>query len=152
MWAFVAIGAPLTGLSVAAGTAVALSDKLEGLDQPAAEAARLTGYGHLFAGRIIAGAITRAWWPLVLPLALVSKRARRILAAAALLPPLIDWVRQRPPLDPLRYVALRILDDAAYGVGLWQGAIGRRTAEPLLPDLTSWPQPSRYDRHSAPPS
>ena len=77
----VAVGAPLTGLSVAAGTAVALRDKLEGLDQPAAEAARLTGYGHLFAGRIIAGAITRAWWPLVLPLALVSKRARRILAA-----------------------------------------------------------------------
>jgi mycofactocin system glycosyltransferase len=150
VWALVATGAPVASLAVAAGTAIALSKKLEGLDEPGVEAARLTGYGHLFAGRLIAGAITRAWWPLMLPLALVSKRARRVLAAAALLPPLIDWVRQRPPLDPLRYVALRVLDDAAYGVGLWQGALRRRTTEPLLPDLTSWPRPSRYDRATAP--
>ncbi len=136
---------------MAAGTAVALQRKLEGLEEPGAEAARLTGYGHLFAGRQVANAITRAWWPLVVPLALVSKRARRILAAAALVPPLIDWVQQRPPLDPLRYIALRVLDDAAYGFGLWQGAIRRHTAEPLLPDFTSWPRPSRYDRQSAPP-
>ena len=39
---------------------------------------------------------------------------------------------------------LRVLDDAAYGVGLRRGAIDRRTADPLLPDLTSWPRPSRY--------
>ena len=112
---------------------------------------RLTGTGHLFAGRMLASAITRAWWPIVVVLALVSRRARRVLAAAALVPPLLDWVRQRPPLDPLRYVALRILDDAAYGVGLWRGAIDRRTVEPLLPDLTSWPRPSRYDRRRHPP-
>lgn len=152
VWALVATGAPLAGLGVAAGTAVALTRKLDGLSEPEVEAARLTGYGHLFAGRLIAGAITRAWWPILLPLALVSKRARRVLAAAALLPPLIDWVQQRPPLDPVRYIALRILDDAAYGVGLWQGAITRHTAEPLLPDLTSWPRPSRYDRRTAPPA
>ena len=151
VWALAAAGAPLAALATAGGTALALSDKLENLDQPVAEALRLTGTGHLFAGRMLASAVTRAWWPIVVALALVSRRARRVLAAAAVLPALVDWVRQRPPLDPVRYVALRILDDAAYGVGLWQGAIARRTADPLLPDLTSWPRPSRYDRRQPPP-
>jgi mycofactocin system glycosyltransferase len=147
VWALAAAGAPLTALATAGGTALALSRKLQNLDDPVGEALRLTGTGHLFAGRMLAGAITRAWWPVVLVLALVSRRARRVLAAAALLPALVDWVRQRPPLDPVRYVGLRVLDDAAYGTGLWLGALDRRTAAPLLPDLTSWPRPSRYDRH-----
>jgi hypothetical protein len=150
VWALAAAGAPLAALATAGGTALALSDKLENLDDPIVEAARLTGTGHLFAGRMLASAITRAWWPIFVLLALVSRRTRRALAVAALLPPMLDWVRQRPPLDPLRYIALRVLDDAAYGVGLWQGAISGRTTEPLLPDLTSWPRPSRYDRHRHP--
>ena len=84
--------------------------------------------------------------PLALPLALVSRRARRVLAIAALAPALASWLRQRPPLDPARFVALRLLDDAAYGFGVWQGRWRARTAAPLLPDLTSWPAPGRYDR------
>jgi hypothetical protein len=140
----------VAALATAGGTALALTEKLENLDDPLAEAARLTGAGHLFAGRMLANAITRAWWPIVVTLALVSRRARRVLAGAAVLPPLVDWVRQRPPLDPVRYIGLRVLDDAAYGVGLWRGAIDRRTADPLLPDLTSWPGPSRYDRQRQP--
>jgi mycofactocin glycosyltransferase len=150
VWALAAAGAPFAALATAGGTALALSGKLANLDDPVSEAARLTATGHLFAGRMLASAITRAWWPVVLALAIVSKRARRVLVAAAVVPSLIDWVRQRPPLDPVRYVALRILDDAAYGVGLWRGAIDRRTVEPLLPDLTSWPRPSRYDRRRHP--
>jgi mycofactocin system glycosyltransferase len=150
VWALAAAGAPLAALATAGGTALALSDKLENLDDPIMEAARLTGSGHLFAGRMLASAITRSWWPIFVLLAVVSRRTRRALAVAALLPPMIDWVRQRPPLDPLRYIALRVLDDAAYGVGLWQGAISGRTTEPLLPDLTSWPRPSRYDRYRHP--
>jgi mycofactocin system glycosyltransferase len=150
VWTLVVAGAPVAALATAGGTALALTEKLENLDDPLAEAARLTGAGHLFAGRMLANAITRAWWPIVVTLALVSRRARRVLTAAAVLPPLVDWVRQRPPLDPVRYIGLRVLDDAAYGVGLWRGAIDRRTADPLLPDLTSWPGPSRYDRQRQP--
>jgi hypothetical protein len=147
VWALAAAGAPVAALATAGGTALALSRKLQNLDDPVGEALRLTGAGHLFAGRMLASAITRAWWPVVVALALVSRRARRVLAAAALIPALVDWIGQRPPLDPVRYVGLRLLDDAAYGTGLWQGAFDRRTAAPLLPDLTSWPRPSRYDRH-----
>jgi mycofactocin system glycosyltransferase len=150
VWALAAVGAPGAGLGVAGATALALAGKLDGLDRPIAEAARLTGVGHLFAGRLLASAVTRAWWPVLLPLALISKRVRRVLFAAALIPPLVDWVRQRPALDPVRYLALRMLDDAAYSVGVWRGVVVRRTLEPVLPDLTSWPRPSRYDRRTTP--
>jgi hypothetical protein len=46
---------------------------------------------------------------------------------------LLDWADRRPPLDPVRYVAARLLDDAAYSLGVWQGCIRRRTVRPLLP-------------------
>jgi len=129
-----------------------LARKLEALDHPVQESLQLVGTGHLFAGRLLASAITRVWWPLVLPLSLVSKRVRRVLLAAAVLPALVDWVRTRPAIDPVRYLVLRLLDDAAYGIGVWRGAIEHRTTEPLVPDLTSWPRPSRYDRGRSPAS
>jgi mycofactocin system glycosyltransferase len=145
VWALAAAGAPVAALTTAGAPPWPSAGSCRTSTIPSGGAAA-HGAGHLFAGRMLASAITRAWWPVVLALALVSRRARRVLAAAALLPALVDWVRQRPPLDPVRYVGLRVLDDAAYGTGLWHGAFDRRTAAPLLPDLTSWPRPSRYDR------
>jgi hypothetical protein len=100
----------------------------------------------LHAGRLLANAITRAWWPIAVVAAVLSKRARRALAVAALAPALVDWWKTGPALDVARYTTLRVLDDAAYGVGLWWGAVEHRTVAPLTPDLTSWPRASRYDR------
>ena len=152
VWALVGVGQPIAGVAVGVATAGALARKLEALDHPVQESLQLVGTGHLFAGRLLASAITRVWWPLVLPLSLVSKRVRRVLLAAAVLPALVDWVRTRPAIDPVRYLVLRLLDDAAYGIGVWRGAIEHRTTEPLVPDLTSWPRPSRYDRGRSPAS
>jgi hypothetical protein len=61
-------------------------------------------------------------------------------------PPLLEWARRRPPLDPVRWTALRLADDLAYSAGVWASAVAERTAAPLLPDLTSWPRPSTYTR------
>jgi mycofactocin glycosyltransferase len=134
---------------VATGTTVALARKLRGLPEPNALAVRLAGLGHLHAGRQLASAITRVWWPVAIVAALRSRRARVVVAAAALLPPLADWAKARPKLDPGSYVVLRLLDDAAYGTGVWLGAWDERTIEPLVPDLTSWPRSSRYERARA---
>lgn len=149
VWSLAAIGHPVSALAVGAGTAVALARKLPTV--PRRAAIDLVRYGHWGAGRQIASAITRTWWPLAVPLALVSRRARRVLVAAIVLPALADWRRTKPDLDPARYVALRALDDGAYGLGVWQGAWRSRTAEPLLPDFTSWPRPSRFERRLAEP-
>jgi hypothetical protein len=142
----------LLGALVGLGTVVALARKLRALDHPVSEAFRLAGLGHLHAGRLLANAVTRVWWPLAAAAAVVSKRARTALVLAALAPALVDWWTTRPPLDVARYTALRVLDDAAYGIGLWWGAAEHRTVEPLVPDLTSWPRPGRYDRRRRPRS
>jgi mycofactocin system glycosyltransferase len=137
---------PVGGVAIGAGTVVALARKLRALDHPLQESLRLAGLGNLFAGRILASAVTRAWWPIALAAALVSRRARRIVVAAMLVPPLIDWVRDRPPLDPARAIAVRVADDVAYGTGLWQGMRAERSIDALVPDLTSWPNPPRGQR------
>lgn len=136
-WAAVAAGFPLAGLTIGAGTAVALTRKLRSV--PASESLRLAGRGNLFAGRLVASAITRAWWPIAVVLALVSPRARRAIALAVLVPAALDWYAERPSLDPARYLALRVLDDAAYGAGVWQGAIRQRTMAALRPSFEAWP-------------
>jgi hypothetical protein len=136
-WAAIAAGFPFTGLTIGVGTAVALTRKLRSI--PASESLRLAGRGNLFAGRLVASATTRAWWPIALVLALVSRRARRAVALAVLVPAALDWWSERPALDPVRYLALRVLDDAAYGAGLWKGAIAQRSAAALSPSFEPWP-------------
>lgn len=66
MWASIALGFPLIGGVVAAGTAVALHRKLRFLPDAEKESARLATLGHLHAGKQIASAVTRVWWPIAL--------------------------------------------------------------------------------------
>jgi hypothetical protein len=101
---------------------------------------RLAGGGTVAAGRPLGSAVSRTWWPLVIPAAIAFPRLRRPVAALILAPPLLDWADRRPPLDPARYVAARLLDDAAYSLGVWQGCLKRRTIRPLLPALGSRPR------------
>ena len=98
-------------------------------------AARLAGGGTLAAGRPLGSALSRTWWPVAIPAAIAVPRLRLPVAALILAPPLLDWADRRPPLDPARYVAARLLDDAAYSLGVWQGCLSRRTVRPLLPVL-----------------
>jgi mycofactocin glycosyltransferase len=144
VWAALALGHPVGAAALVVGTGAALARKLPHL--PRREAARLVALGHLGAGRQLASAITRVWWPMLLPLAVVSRRVRHVLVAAWLIPAATDWKRGGTRLDPIRYAALRLLDDASYGVGVWEGVLRERTLDPLVPDLTSWPAAGRYDR------
>lgn len=132
-WALAAAGRAGLGFGVAAATTSLLPRKLTMLRHPWREALRLAGLGHLFAARQISDALVRAWWPLALLAALVSGRARRVVIAATTIPHLLEWAQRRPPLDPLSWVALRVLDDAAYGAGVWAGCLRERTVDPLVP-------------------
>jgi mycofactocin system glycosyltransferase len=136
-WAAMAAGLPVVGLTIGAGSTVALTRKLRSI--PALDSLRLAGMGNLYAGRLVASTITRVWWPIALALALVSRRARRVAAAAVLVPAAIDWCTDRPRLDPLRYVAFRVLDDVAYGAGVWIGAARERSIDSLRPSFETWP-------------
>lgn len=140
MWALLALGYPIFGVLVGAGTIAALARKLRGVPNAVEESARLAGLGNLHAGRAIASAITRVWWPIVVVLALFSKRIRWVLVSAAVVPAMYEWWKARPKIDPIRFTALRVLDDAAYGVGVWKGAVREQNFDALKPDLTSWPK------------
>ena len=64
--------------------------------------------------------------------------ARRAAAASLLLgPPLTAWSARRRSLDPVRYVLGHLADDAAYGVGVWAGALRARSLAPVRP-VIAW--------------
>jgi mycofactocin glycosyltransferase len=144
-WLAAALGHPGAG-AVVTGTGTALLARRlaqvtgETWPRPAGSAAwrlaaRQAAGGTLAAARPLGSAISRTWWPVALPAAIAVRRLRLPLAALVLAPPLLDWLDRRPPLDPARYVAARLLDDAGYSVGVWQGCAERRTVRPLLPVL-----------------
>jgi mycofactocin glycosyltransferase len=120
----------------ASGTAVwRISRRLHRSDHPVMGAARLVPYGLVGAAWQSAGLLNRHWWPPALLGAVVSRRVRRAVIAAALLEGVADWRRVRAEQPLLAYVAAHRLDDLAYGAGLWAGAAKAHTLAPLLPDL-----------------
>jgi mycofactocin glycosyltransferase len=160
-WLAAAAGRPAEGAAVTAAAITLLARRLARLTgepwpgPPAGSAwrlaARLAGGGTLAAGLPLGSAMSRTWWPVAVPAAIAARRLRLPLAALVLAPPLLDWLDRRPPLDPARYVAARLLDDIGYSLGVWQGCARHRTIRPLLP-LTVWDHsPSRAVRTSRSP-
>ncbi|HEX6451842.1 MAG TPA: mycofactocin biosynthesis glycosyltransferase MftF [Trebonia sp.] len=135
-WAALLSGRPVTAAAVT-GTATTLLarrlSRVTGESWPLA--LRLAGGGTLAAGRPLGSALSRAWWPVAIPAAVAVPKLRLPVAALMLAPPLLDWADRRPPLDPVRYTAARLLDDAAYSIGVWQGCLRRRTIRPLIPAM-----------------
>lgn len=132
-WGALAIGYPLIGITIGAGSTIALERKISSQPDSRILALRLAGHGNLHAGRMIAQAITRTWWPIALVLALFSSRCRRIAIVASILPPITKWLEKKPKLDPFSYCALKLADDVAYGTGVWKGVINHRDLGALTP-------------------
>ncbi|HWG02239.1 MAG TPA: mycofactocin biosynthesis glycosyltransferase MftF [Trebonia sp.] len=135
-WAAALAGRPVTAAALTATATALLARRLSpvtGAGTAWRLAIRLAAGGTLAAGRPLGSALSRTWWPVALPAAAAVPRLRLPVAALLLTPPLLDWADRRPPLDPARYVAARLLDDVAYSVGVWQGCLRRRTMRPLIP-------------------
>ncbi len=138
-WLAAVTGHPAAGAVIVGATTGLLARRLAPFaDDPWPLAGRLAGAGTVAAGRLLGSALTRTWWPVALPAAVAFPRLRLPLAALALAPPAADWRARRPAIDPVRYVAARLLDDVAYSVGVWQGCLEHRTTRPLRPRLWWW--------------
>ncbi|MGH9102112.1 MAG: mycofactocin biosynthesis glycosyltransferase MftF, partial [Acidimicrobiales bacterium] len=98
---------------------------------------RLTFGAQPAAARALAGTLVREWWPLSAGAALLSRRARRVLIAAAVLPALVEWLGGGAGTRRLSWLALRRLDDLAYGAGVWAGCLRMRSPAALVPRLAS---------------
>ena len=132
-WGTLASGYPLIGLIIGAASTVALERKISSQPDSRQLALRLAGRGNIHAGRMIAQAVTRTWWPIALLLSLCSRRARRVTCAAIVLPSLMSWFTKKPKVDPVSYCALKLADDVAYGTGVWKGVIATRDLGALTP-------------------
>ena len=132
-WGLIGVGHPVVGTAVGVGSTIALARKLGDTPDRWLVAGRLAGLGNLHAGRLIASAITRPWWPIFVGASLVSRRARRILMLSAVVPNIWRWSRRKPDVDPLRYVALRLVDDVSYGAGVWSGVLREKNFDAITP-------------------
>ena len=137
MWVLAVSGHPLAAASIGAATTATLSRSLQGV--PLLEVARLGAHGHLSAGRQLARAALRVWWPLLLAGSIVSRRVRRAALVCVAVGATGAWSdasdRNRVDLAPWELAAISFVDDAAYGAGVWQGCWRRRSWRALLPRL-----------------
>ncbi|WP_216897733.1 mycofactocin biosynthesis glycosyltransferase MftF [Nocardia alni] len=121
-------GYPILGFAVGVVTGVRTAHRLRGRGLPLRTAAGIAAAGELSAANQIAEAIRRVWWPLALP-----TRRGRILLAASYIPAVWHAVGQA---WGVRWLALRVADDTAYGLGVWLGCLRERSLEPLLPRIS----------------
>jgi GT2 family glycosyltransferase len=137
MWALAVSGHPFAATSIGAATTATLARSLQGL--PLHEIARLGAHGHLSAGRQLARAALRVWWPLLLVGSIASRRVRRAALVCVAVNAAGAWSdasdRTRVDLAPWELAAISLVDDAAYGAGVWQGCWRRRSWRALLPRL-----------------
>jgi mycofactocin system glycosyltransferase len=96
---------------------------------------RLAWKGLTSTTRLLARAIMCAWLPLFFLASFVSPRPGVMITFSALVPPIVGILRKKPS-HPVRYFIMRILEDLAYGTGVWVGAVRARSLRCLLPVIT----------------
>jgi mycofactocin glycosyltransferase len=133
VWALALARKPLPAAGALGVSVAVLARRLDGLvDEPMKVAGRIAGGGTARSALPALSGLTRAWSPALL-LALCWRKTRPAAALALLVPAVGDWLGARRPLDPVRYAALHVADDVAYGSGVWLGCLRARTLTPLLP-------------------
>ena len=138
-WLLVVARRPLLVGALGLYTAVALSKKLAGvLPDNQIEAVQLTARGHWLAGVAVAESAVRVWWP-VTALLWFARWRRPVWAAVGLTMLGRAISSEGPALDRVRELATRLVDDAAYGAGVWAGAWRARSLRCLRPTFINWP-------------
>ena len=134
-----AIGHPFIALGIAASTIISLARRLQSMPDRWLISLRLAGLGHLHAVRAVLESAVRTWWPITFALCIASQRARRVvtvfIVTRAFFPTSNRTFRGTGDLDPLRSTGVQVLDDVAYGAGVWFAAIKIKRVECLLPRL-----------------
>ncbi len=140
------IGMPLSAVSTSAISASLLWRELHRARIPAKDIVRIAADRWMHTAYMTAQAITRVWWPIILIIALFSRRARRLLAFAVLFPLLYELRTSNTKIVPWKILPLvatmRIVDHGGYSIGVWKGMWRNRTVGPLLPKISVRRSPS----------
>ncbi|MFE9426787.1 mycofactocin biosynthesis glycosyltransferase MftF [Kitasatospora sp. NPDC006697] len=131
-WALLVARRPVAAAALTAGTTALVAHRLsEWSDRPWQQAALIGTGSTLRTVEVLGRTVTRAWWPLAVPLAAAVPRLRLPLAAAAVLPTVLAHRRTRPALPLLPWAAVRLTDDVAFSLGLWRSCLRERTTRPI---------------------
>lgn len=134
----VLFGHPLLASVLASTTSILMSRRLGArVPDREIEALRITTGGHLRSGVALGETALRAWWPVALfglALPLLRRPAFNLVAWG-----LANraWISRDQP-GPRRkavQMAIGLLDDFSYGLGLWKGAIKQGSFLALRPDF-----------------
>ncbi len=127
---------PAFALAILGSATVRLNSRLVGVHGSRLLAAQLVGRGSVVAGRQLASAVVRHYWPVSLAVGAGSLPARRVIAAIGVLDGAARWWPHRATVSLPVFILLRRLDDLSYGAGLWWGAARARSARALVPKLS----------------
>lgn len=135
--ASVAAGHPLVGVAVQAVPFAQLRWAFRRVPDSDGLALRVAAQGLFNDAVGIGQALRREWWPIGMVTLIASpwSRSARVGAVVMTAPVMIEWAKTRPPMNPLAYLALRLLDDAAYGTGVLASSFTAKTWKPLAPDV-----------------
>lgn len=117
---------------------VLLGTRLSRVQAPPPLAVAIAAQGLVADVLAVGHALRREWWPLGW-LALLAARHSRFAASAtfAMLAPIaLEYGRRPPDLDLLRYAALRVVEDAAYGSGVIASTVRGGQSGALLPEVS----------------
>lgn len=128
IWLLLAAGHRRLAAVVAVTTTVLARRRLE--TWPTSEALKLVAVGHFAAGRQLAASLIRVWWPIAFTAAMLSRRARRVVA-----PVVVATIVDKMPGRPAD-IGLGLADDMAYGAGVWVGCVRERSLRALLPRMS----------------
>ena len=145
VWILLAMGSGigyLTSMLVATITGRRIAKSLGSVETEPKEVAVVAAHG-LWSGCLqLAAAICRHYWPIAVIAALLSRRCRHVVLAAAIIDGVVDWLKRHgnvdddtKPVGLIRYLHLKRLDDIAYGTGLWIGVVRERHVGALKPQI-----------------
>jgi mycofactocin system glycosyltransferase len=140
------VGMPLAAFATTALSASALWKELRRADVPLGTILRIIVDRWMHTVYMITQAISRVWLPIIVIVALFSRRARRLLIFTALFPIAYEQRPKSTRKTPVRTIPLatvmRILDLGGYCAGVWKGMARNRTIGPLLPRISVKRSPS----------
>ncbi len=116
---------------VACQQSAALARRVAALGLPPAWGVRW--FAEATYAAIVSGARYVATFSLPLALAYACCARRPAVLALLALPALDEWRLRDTTLDPLRWIALAMADDAAYGAGVLWGCLKLGSVAPLIP-------------------
>lgn len=82
---------------------------------------------------MLSRACTREWWPVTLVASLFSTKLRRMCIGAIALRYSANWFAQLPPQGMTGFSVACLLEDIAYGSGVWWSCLRERSFRSILP-------------------